>query len=70
MSEDSSLPVTLARFEIERISLPETLEGVPDVAALLPAEARQYLESPELMVRDEAPEEDPVKPYWAPPVEE
>ncbi|CAJ1441652.1 unnamed protein product [Effrenium voratum] len=52
--EDSSLPVTLARFEIERISLPETLEGVPDVAALLPAEARQYLESPELMVRDEA----------------
>ena len=64
--EDSSVPVTLAHFEIERISLPETLENVPDVASVLPEEALRYLESPELMIRQEVCEDEPVVPYYDP----
>lgn len=63
--EGSNLPVTLARFDLERISIPEDLSSAPCVEDLLPEEARQYLESPELMVRDEPPE-DLIKPYWDP----
>ena len=64
--EDPALPVTLARFELERISMPETLDDVPEVADLLPEEARQYLKSPELMVREDVPQEGLIKPYWDP----
>jgi len=64
--EYPALPVTLARFELERISMPETLDDVPEVADLLPEEARQYLKSPELMVREDAPQEGLIKPYWDP----
>ena len=64
--EDSSVPVTLARFEIERISLPETLDDVPDVASVLPEEALRYLESPELMIRQEVCQDEPIVPYYDP----
>ena len=64
--EDSSTPASLARFDIGRISLPETLDDVPFVASLLPEEARRYLESPELMIRKEQQSQETVKPYWDP----
>eukprot|EP00438_Fugacium_kawagutii_P003618 Skav206459 [mRNA] locus=scaffold2468:14555:14929:- [translate_table: standard] len=59
-------PVSLARFSLERISLPETLEGVPEVASLLPEEARQYLELPEFMIEAEDFKDEPIVPYVDP----
>ena len=65
--EGSNLPVTLARSSTLSASLKSqrNLSSAPCVEDLLPEEARQYLESPELMVRDEPPE-DLIKPYWDP----
>jgi hypothetical protein len=64
--QDHDFPVSLARFDLERISLPDTLEGVPEVASVLPEEARQYLNSPEHMVKDEELREEPIVPYYDP----
>lgn len=56
----------VARFDLERISLPDALEGVLEVASLLPEKARQYLESPQLMIKPEDLEEEPIVPYMDP----
>ena len=63
---DHDFPVSLARFDLERISLPETLEGVPEVASVLPEEARQYLNSSEHMVKNDELREEPIVPYYDP----
>ena len=62
----SSVPISLARFDIERISLPSSLDGVPDVMDIIPEEARQFLKSPEQMVREDTSNIDLVTPYWDP----
>lgn len=59
-------PVSLARFELERISLPETLQGVPHLEEVLPQEALQYLKSPEQMVKQSFSSEELVTPYYDP----
>ena len=64
--ESPGLPISLARFDIERISLPETLEDVPDVLDILPEEARHFLKSPEHMLRSEPVVDELITPYWDP----
>ena len=58
-------PVALAPFSLERISLPDSLVGLPDAVDLLPDDARQYLEGGEHMLRDDVALDAP-KPYWDP----
>lgn len=68
--EDPALPVTLARFELERISMPETLDDVPEVADLLPEEARRTSKltwKPEALVKKSLDELGPGfddRGYW------
>jgi len=59
------VPVALAPYSLERISLPESLVGLPEATDLLPESARQYLQGRELMLREEPPEEQ-SPPYWDP----
>lgn len=64
--ESPGMPISLARFDIERISLPTSLEGVPHVLDVLPEEAHHFLKSPEHMLRSEPPTEELITPYWDP----
>lgn len=64
--DSSHLPISLARFKLERISMPESLDNVPNVEDILPVEARRYLESPEQMVRGLDEGEELITPYWDP----
>ena len=64
--ESPNLPISLARFNLERISLPDSLDNVPNVVDILPEEARQYLKSPEQMVRGLQEGVEPITPYWDP----
>ena len=59
------VPVALAPYSLERISLPDSLVGLPEATDLLPESARQYLQGRELMLR-EGPPEEPSPPYWDP----
>ena len=59
------VPVALVPYSLERISLPESLVGLPEATDLLPESARQYLQGRELMLREEPPEEQ-SPPYWDP----
>eukprot|EP00438_Fugacium_kawagutii_P005650 Skav219567 [mRNA] locus=scaffold886:113683:117079:- [translate_table: standard] len=61
-----ALPVTLARFDLERISIPETLKGLPDLAELLPEEALRFLNSQEQMLKQVPLEDEVVVPYYDP----
>eukprot|EP00435_Cladocopium_sp_Y103_P029361 s335_g7.t1 len=58
-------PIALAPFNLERISIPESLEGSPEAIRLLDGDARQYLEVPQRMLSEDTPVE-PIKPYWDP----
>lgn len=58
--------MSLARFNIERISLPETLKGLPELADMLPEEARRLLNSQEHVLRQDPLEEELIKPYYDP----
>ena len=58
-------PVTLAPFCLERVSLPESLSGVPPAGANLPEHARRFLDRPELMLKEDPPIES-FTPYWDP----
>lgn len=58
-------PVALAPFNLERISIPQSLEGAPEAAMLLDGEARQYLEVPQRMLLED-PKVETTKPYWDP----
>ncbi|CAE6957111.1 CACNA1H, partial [Symbiodinium sp. CCMP2456] len=58
-------PVSLAPFNLERVSLPESLSGVLPAAELLPEGARRYLDRPELMLKEDPPTES-FTPYWDP----
>ena len=57
---------TLAAYRRERISMPESLHGSPDVLSLLPDDARHYLEAPERMLRPEEDSQCDIVPYWDP----
>ena len=57
---------TLAPFKLERVSLPESVHDCPQVADLLPGHARQYLEVPERMLRQDVESVCDVEPYWDP----
>ena len=63
--QQSAAPIALAPYSLERVSLPESLHGLPDAVDLLPPDARRYLEGKELMLRDDQPDETPP-PYWDP----
>ncbi|CAE7388043.1 unnamed protein product [Symbiodinium sp. CCMP2592] len=58
-----SAPVSLAPFNLERVSLPENLDGLPPAETLLPEHARRYLSRPEQMLSEEVPV-DSFTPYW------
>ncbi|CAE7249467.1 unnamed protein product, partial [Symbiodinium sp. CCMP2456] len=57
---------TLAPFKLERVSLPDSVHDCPQVADLLPGHARQYLEVPERMMRQDIESVCDVEPYWDP----
>ncbi|CAE7674483.1 pksN [Symbiodinium sp. CCMP2592] len=57
---------TLAACRRERISMPDSLHGSPDVLSLLPDDARHYLEAPERMLRPEEDSQCDIVPYWHP----
>ena len=58
-------PVALAPYNLERVSLPESLHDLPEACDLLPDDARRYLLGEELMIREGTPVESP-RPYWDP----
>lgn len=59
------VPVALAPYNLEHVSLPESLHGLPDAQSLLPPDIRQYLQGCELMLKD-GPPEAVAPPYWDP----
>ena len=59
------VPVALAPYKLERISLPSSLENLPEARDLLPENARRYLLGRELMLREEGAYDAP-RPYWDP----
>ena len=54
---------TLAPFKLERVSLPDSVHDYPQVADLLPEHARQYLEVPERMMRQDFESTCDIFPY-------
>ena len=62
----SDQPTTLAACVLERISLPQSLEGAPAVEDILSEEARRFLQSPEQMLREESTDLSDFQPYWDP----
>lgn len=62
----SSSPASLAPFELERVSVPETLHGSPYAMDLLDADSRRHFEGEEHMLREDLVGEDDFKPYWDP----
>ena len=59
------IPVALAPYNLERISLPSSLHDLPEAKDLLPVDARRFLLGEELMLRDGEIVDTP-KPYWDP----
>ena len=59
------IPVALAPYSLERISLPASLHDLPEAKDLLPKDARRYLLGEELMLREGEVFESP-RPYWDP----
>ncbi|CAE7411650.1 unnamed protein product [Symbiodinium sp. KB8] len=58
---------SLASFKLERISLPDSVHGCPEVENLLSGtDALQYLEDPERMLRPESEYACDITPYWDP----
>ena len=62
----SELPTTLAVCDLERISLPHTLQGAPEAVSLLDEKARRYLQDPEQMLRPVQEVSEEFVPYWDP----
>lgn len=58
-------PTALAPYKLERISLPESLHGLPLAEELLPDNARRYLQGPKLMLKETVDAES-RRPYWDP----
>ena len=65
-SEYAGSVTTLAAYDRERISMPESLENSPNVEDLLPADARHFLEAPERMVNSSSEFACDIVPYWDP----
>lgn len=54
------VPVALAPYRLERVSLPTSLRGLPQAEELLPEDARRYLQGEELMLRAGTIEDAPL----------
>ena len=63
--QQPDIPVALAPYRLERVSLPTSLHGLPQAEELLPDDTRRYLQGEELMLKDGAIEDAP-RPYWDP----
>ena len=58
-------PVSLAPFSLERVSLPESLAGIPPAGSNMPETVCRFLDRPELMLKEDPPTES-FAPYWDP----
>ena len=63
--QQPDVPVALAPYKLERVSLPSSLHGLPQAEELLPESTRRYLQGEEPMLRD-GDIEDAPRPYWDP----